>query len=79
MDVSSKIDTLWYRLSRRKDDYRLDYSLDSVEFKQMRMCHLHQGKQKISFGIYACSPEQSSFQAVFSEFEITECLWKAHV
>ncbi|WP_207940691.1 hypothetical protein DOK78_001781 [Enterococcus sp. DIV2402] len=79
MDISSKIDTIWYRLSRRKADYRLDYSLDGVEFKQMRICHLHQGKQKISFGIYACSPEQSSFQAVFSEFEITECLWKAHV
>ena len=33
---------------------------------------------KISFGIYACSPEESSFTAVFSDMKITECMWKAH-
>lgn len=29
-------------------------------------------------GIYACSPEDSSFTAVFSDMKITECMWKAH-
>ena len=33
---------------------------------------------RISFGIYACSPEESSFKAVFSDMKITECMWKAH-
>ena len=33
---------------------------------------------KISFGIYACSPEESSFTAIFSDMKITECMWKAH-
>ena len=32
----------------------------------------------ISFGIYACSPEDSSFKAIFSDMQITECAWKAH-
>ena len=27
---------------------------------------------------YACSPEESSFKAVFTNMEITECKWLAH-
>lgn len=34
---------------------------------------------EIQFGIYACSPEDSSFDATFTEMEITECKWLAHV
>lgn len=77
-DISSQIKTIWYRLSRRKSDYCLESSLNGVEFKQMRIAHLSKGNGEISFGIYACSPENSSFKATFSEFHITECLWKAH-
>lgn len=33
---------------------------------------------EVNFGIYACSPENSSFQAIFSNFEMTECKWQAH-
>ena len=29
-------------------------------------------------GIYACSPEESSFKVVFTDMKITECAWKAH-
>ena len=36
------------------------------------------GSGKIRFGIYACSPEDSSFKAVFTNMQITECAWKAH-
>ena len=30
------------------------------------------------FGVYACSPEDSRFTAVFTEMRVTECAWKAH-
>ena len=30
------------------------------------------------FGIYACSPENSSFKATFTDFKMTECVWQAH-
>jgi hypothetical protein len=33
---------------------------------------------EIQFGIYACSPEASSFKATFSHMDITECKWLAH-
>ena len=39
---------------------------------------MHQGKGRIRFGIYACSPEDSSFKAVFTNMELMECQWKAH-
>lgn len=75
--ASEKI--MWYRLSRREDDFCIECSEDGVRFRQMRICHLHKGKGKIRFGVYACSPEDSSFTAEFTDFAITECMWKAHV
>lgn len=44
----------------------------------MRVCHLRKGGGAIRFGLYACSPEDSSFTAVFSQMELTECQWQAH-
>ena len=76
IDAKQKI--MWYRLSRRADDYRMECSQDGVHFTQMRICHMWEGGQRIAFGVYACSPEDSSFQAVFSDMKITECAWQAH-
>ena len=76
--IPSQVKTMWYRLSRREDDYCIECSQDGVRFSQMRVCHMQQGGEKIRFGIYACSPEQSSFKAVFTDMKLTECAWKAH-
>ena len=78
-DIDASIKTMWYRLSRRESDYCVECSSDGENFKQMGICHLAEGDGEISFGIYACSPESSSFEAVFTEMKITECMWKAHV
>lgn len=76
--IDASIKTMWYRFSRREDDYRIECSSDGINYQQMRICHMHKGNGKIKFGIYACSPEDSSFKAVFSQMEITECKWLAH-
>ena len=76
--IPANIKAMWYRLSRREDDYCIECSQDGTHFTQMRVCHLHQGGGKIKFGIYACSPEQSSFKALFTDMKLTECAWKAH-
>ena len=76
--IPADVKTMWYRFSRRKDDYCIECSKDGKEFSQMRVCHMLEGSGKIRFGIYACSPENSSFKAIFTEFKITECAWKAH-
>lgn len=70
--------SIWFRLSRREDDYCIECSSDGQAFEQMRICHMHEGKDKIRFGIYACSPENSSFKAVFTDMRMMECQWKAH-
>lgn len=78
MDISSSIKTMWYRLSRRKSDFLIEFSLDGINYKQMRICHLNNGNGEINFGIYACSPEKSTFKALFTNLTITECKWKEH-
>ena len=78
VDVDASIKSIWFRLSRREDDFCIENSVDGVNFKQMRICHMFNAKDKIKFGIYACSPENSSFKAVFSNLEILECKWLAH-
>ena len=77
-EIPADIKSMWYRLSRREDDYCIECSPDGVRFSQMRICHLHRGGGAIRFGIYACSPEDSSFRATFTDFSLTECCWRAH-
>ena len=76
--IDASVKTMWYRFSRREDDYCIECSKDGHIFNQMRICHMHSGKEKIRFGIYACSPEDSSFKAVFTDMKMIECQWKAH-
>ena len=78
VDVDASVKSIWFRLSRREDDFCIENSVDGVNFKQMRICHMFHAKEKINFGIYACSAEDSSFKATFTDMEITECKWLAH-
>ena len=78
-EIDASVKTMWYRFSRREDDYRIECSDDGVTFRQMRICHMHKGNGKIRFGIYACSPEDSSFKATFTDMALSECKWLAHV
>ena len=88
------MDEIWYRLSRRGPDFLIESSPDGREFRQMRIFHLHKlgettaemarldppahPEHAVRFGIYACSPLDSSFSAVFDEFALEECRWLAH-
>lgn len=77
-EVDAGITSMWYRLSRREDDYCIECSEDGETFHQMRICHLLEGAGEITFGIYACSPGDSSFTATFTNMELSECRWMAH-
>lgn len=78
VEVPLTLKTMFFRLSRREDDYCLENSLDGKTFQQMRVCHLNKGNGTIRFGVYACSPEDSSFKAIFTDFALLPCQWKAH-
>lgn len=77
-EIPADVKSMWYRLSRREDDFCLECSSDGIRFQQMRVCHLHEARDDVSFGIYACSPENSSFTAEFTDFALLPCQWKAH-
>lgn len=69
----------WLKASiEYENDFCIECSEDGIRFKQMRICHMWEVKDEITFGIYACSPEDSSFKATFTNMEITECKWLAH-
>lgn len=76
--IPAQVKTMWYRFSRREDDYCIECSQDGKHFSQMRVCHMQEGAGRIRFGVYACSPEDSSFTAVFDHMELTECKWLPH-
>ncbi len=78
VDIGASDKSMWFRLSRRESDFCIENSTDGVNFHQMRICHMFNAGDTVSFGIYACSPEDSSFKATFTDMEITECKWLAH-
>jgi len=87
-------DLIWYRLHRQGPDFLIESSADGKTYQQMRIFHLHflennsSAKTKdaaahkvsraIHFGLYACSPEQSTFEATFDCFKLENCQWGPH-
>lgn len=78
VDVDASIKAMWFRLSRRGQDFCVENSLDGIHFHQMRICHMFRAEKTVRFGIYACSPEESSFAARFTDMALTECKWLPH-
>lgn len=77
-EISTSVQTIWFRLSRRESDFKIEYSLDGEYFSQLRICHLFNINDKISFGVYACSPEDNTMICEFSNFELLPCTWLDH-
>ena len=74
-DIPATTSEMWYRLSRRGQDFYIENSPDGKNYFQMRMFHLQKTSEKVEVGVYACSPLNSSFNAVFSLFGISSCVW----
>lgn len=77
-DIQANIKEIWYRLSRRGQDFFIEFSEDAENYKQMRILHMHKPVAIARIGVYACSPLQSSFRATFSEFRFEPCKWELH-
>ncbi|MCL2222076.1 MAG: DUF1349 domain-containing protein [Oscillospiraceae bacterium] len=78
VDIDSGVTEMWYRLSRRNSDFLVENSFDGVAYKQMRIFHLAAGGEKINFGLLACSPGKSSFDAIFTDISTSSCVWEEH-
>ncbi len=76
--ISAEVSTMWFRLSRRDNDFCVENSYDGENFSHIRICHMFLATDTVSFGVYACSPEDGSFKAIFTDFEMTKCKWALH-
>jgi regulation of enolase protein 1 (concanavalin A-like superfamily) len=74
-DIPAGICEMYYRISRRNQDFLIENSLEGKNFRQMRILHLHKKFENINVGVYACSPSKSTFKAQFSKFKTEECIW----
>jgi len=77
-DIDSNVSEMWYRLSRRESDFLIENSYDGFTYRQMRIFHLMQGDGSINLGLLACSPSKSTFDAVFTEIKMSDCVWGEH-
>ncbi|MFA5327896.1 MAG: DUF1349 domain-containing protein [Prolixibacteraceae bacterium] len=74
-DIPSETSEVWYRFSRKEQDFYIEYSFDGTHLQQMRMFHVHKLIAEAQVGVYACSPLKSSFEARFSEFKLEPSEW----
>jgi len=74
-DIASDPHEIWYQISRRGDDFLIEYSLDGSMWNQMRIAHLHLAKEEVEVGLYACSPIGEHFRCRFSMIGIKENSW----
>ncbi len=74
-DIPAETNEVWYRFSRKGQDFYIEFSLNGTKYQQMRMFHIHKPVAEPHVGVYACSPLKSSFEANFSEFKLEPSEW----
>lgn len=75
-DISSDIRRKHYRISRKGQDFLVEQSDDGVDWRQMRVFHMHRDLVGAMVGVYACSPsDERGFDVVCSDFRLTESAW----
>ena len=50
--IPADVKVMWYRFSRREDDFCIECSLDGIEFTQMRICRLQSGKLQFQSSVH---------------------------
>ena len=84
---------VWFRLSRRGPDFRLE-ARTGQDWEQLRIFHVARlgateaawgalppteiPAAPVRIGVYACSPEESSFTARFDEIRMEPSVWGPH-
>lgn len=70
--IAKDIDTLWFRVRAEACDYIVESSLDGSQWEQIRMARLLErpSVDSVACGVYACSPKQAGYEAVFSFLDV---------
>jgi regulation of enolase protein 1 (concanavalin A-like superfamily) len=75
-DIKPDIRHMWYRISKRRNDFLLQNSYDGQTWLQMRITHLHMPFSSLKVGVYACSPTEGRFSCTFNQLVIEENTWQ---
>ena len=65
---------IYYRLHKKDHDYLIEYSIDGTQYNELRMFHLPVDRG-LKLGIYACSPMDSSFEAIMDHWNLQSLKW----
>lgn len=75
IDVHTSINEMWYRIQNKGNDFLLEFSRNGSKWQQLRIAHMHEIFRRVSVGVYACSPMDSSFSAGFDHFQLSDSQW----
>ena len=73
-ELKPSLSEIYYRLHKKDLDYLIEYSIDGSQYKELRMFHLPVDKG-LKLGIYACSPMDSSFEAIMDHLDLQSLKW----
>ncbi len=74
-DIPSSHKEMWYRVSKKDNDFLLENSYDGQQWLQLRITHLHQTFETLQVGVTACSPIGENFWCRFNLLEISKNQW----
>lgn len=74
-DIPASTEPMHYKLDRQGDDFRVSWSVDGHDWRQMRICHLHACSPAVQVGVYACSPTGPGFDCQVRDIVINENHW----
>lgn len=73
--LEPEVNRLFFRISRRGSDFRIDCSRDGDAYEQIRVFHAFGDLSLAKVGVYACSPQDSSFNVRFLEMAVEPSVW----
>jgi regulation of enolase protein 1 (concanavalin A-like superfamily) len=71
-EIPANIRRVEYKIIRKGKDFEVYAKFGQKDFQQIRIAHLHKDAPKIQAGLYACSPTDKGFSALFETFEIKQ-------
>ena len=69
-EIPSSVKKIEFKLIRKGQDVEIYARHGDRKFEQIRVAHLHQVAKTVKAGIYACSPTERGYVAIFHRLEI---------
>lgn len=76
--IGSAVDSMWYRVSHSNQNILVENSFDGIHYKQMRLFHMKFRGDKFEVGLFAASPNDSSFDVEFKDMIVEDCILKEY-